>query len=80
MVSWCSSGARTEPAFISESGVAPSTSSGPGVPHLRLPRLCRDGPGRALRPQSPNAGLGVRGVLGKGRAGAALLSDTEHHL
>ena len=29
MASWCSSGARTEPAFISVSGVAPSMSSGP---------------------------------------------------
>jgi hypothetical protein len=28
MASWCSSGARTEPAFTSESGVAPSMSSG----------------------------------------------------
>ena len=28
MASWCSSGARTEPAFTSESGDAPSTSSG----------------------------------------------------
>ena len=28
MASWCSSGARTEPAFIWESGVAPSMSSG----------------------------------------------------
>jgi hypothetical protein len=44
------------------------------VPHLRLPRLRRDGPSRALRSRSPNAELGVRGVLGKGRAGAALLS------
>ena len=29
MASWCSSGARTEPAFTSESGVAPSMSRGP---------------------------------------------------
>ena len=44
------------------------------MPYLRLPRLRRNGPSRALRPQSPNAGLGVRRVLGKGREGAVLWS------
>ena len=37
-----------------------------GLPHLRLPRLRRDRPCRALRPQSRNAGLGVREELGRG--------------
>jgi hypothetical protein len=45
-----------------------------GVPHLRLPRLRRDGPSRALWPQSPNAGLGVRRVLGRGRPSPARLN------
>jgi len=31
MANWCSSGARTEPAFISVSGVAPSMSQRPAV-------------------------------------------------
>jgi hypothetical protein len=44
------------------------------VPHLRLPRLRRDGPSRALRAEPPNARLGVRRVLAKGRPSPALLN------
>ena len=36
------------------------------MPYLRLPRLRRDGPSRALWPQSQNAGLGVRRVFSPG--------------
>ena len=44
-----------------ERGCAVYEPAAGGVPHLRLPRLRRDEPCRALRSQSRNPGLGVRG-------------------